>query len=86
MRRGWSGRNGSGRDESRQRDPERKRDAIHEAPSPVEDSRAMVAATRQEPGLGVGVEQFGFERLALDIVTVALLPALFERHRELEDA
>src|SRR6188474_2696102 len=34
----------------------------------------------------LGVEQLGFERLALDVVTVALLTALFERHRDLEDA
>src|SRR6478736_325620 len=34
----------------------------------------------------LGVEQLGFERLALDVVTVALLTALLERHRELEDA
>src|SRR5712691_988852 len=36
--------------------------------------------------LVLGVEELGFERLALDVVAVALLAPLLERHRQLEDA
>src|SRR5207253_9604209 len=80
------GRNRSDRDgESHQRDPERERDAVHEAPLRSKFLRGHRNRACVKARLRLSVEELGFQLLALYIVTVTLLPALLERDRELVD-